>query len=319
MNRKACLLVCGLSLSAVLFTGCGNNNNDNDVTTKNTGRVNRLSTHNEDGYNDRRILTRSARDNEGLLGTRNNTGRYGVNNVDNDTTRVDNDMRRAGRNLGDATRDVGRGIANTTREVGDDLGDAARGLMGMGTRDNDYRNRNGTTGAGRNVGDAARDLGTGIVGTTREAGRDLGRAGRNLVGMNGNGMTGGNGTTNGYGTNVTGNGTGTGTYSMTGNNGTRLNATTNNQNELKLGSLTIVANRGGNNGRGGNGMTGNLSGQSGRETSMRNTGEGLVLQVTDAKSIEAIRRVNQQLSGTNAKTKARSIAEDIKYILRHAK
>ncbi|WP_183603638.1 hypothetical protein [Paenibacillus phyllosphaerae] len=314
MNQKACLLACGLSLTAMLFTGCANDTNDNNnVTTKNTGRG-RMITHNVDNnnnYNGGNYTTRST-------GYRS----YGVTTRDN----MDN-----GRTLGEATRDLGRGIANTTRNVGDDIGEAARDLTGMDNRNNTrYGARNGYGNdmnnagdnmrqAGRDLGDAARNVGRGTVNATRDIGNNLGQAARDLTGIGENGRN----TTRSYGMNGTGTGTGLGTLGTDmgnraganrGTTGTTMNGATN-QDALVLGNLVIYAGKG-NKGTG-TGTTGGTAAGNGNLTG--GNGGQVTMTVTDQKSIDAIHRVNKSLSGNNAKAKASTIASDIRYILKHAK
>lgn len=124
MRKKIALIACTVGLTSALFAGCGNNdNNDDNVTTNNVDRMNR---YNVNSLNDG--------DNYRYQGNRyNGYNGYGYT----PGTMLYN----AGQNIGDATRDLGRGAVNMTQDAGRAIGNAASELTDMNPSRNGYGHR----------------------------------------------------------------------------------------------------------------------------------------------------------------------------------
>ncbi|MFC4098722.1 hypothetical protein [Paenibacillus xanthanilyticus] len=307
MNQKAYLLLCSLSVSAMLFTGCANDNGNNGnqggangTQANNAGQGHRIATHD---------ANHAGRGTTGTTGTGTGTGTNMMGTVGTDTDRT-----------GPTEGTTGFGTTGTG------AGTAAGNRIGTGSLGN-AASQMGMQAANQGNNQLVLELGsiviTGVTGQTRGLGADIGS------GMTANG-------TNSYAGNpmysnrmyslksVT-SGSGASAYNTTptGTTGTGANG---NYDTGRMGNQT--------NTYAGNPMYSNRmyslksvtsgSGATAYSTTPKGTGslggEGVaLLQVTDAKSIQAIQRVNRNLSSSNPKAKATAIAKDIRYILNHAK
>ena len=322
LNLKAISLACVIGLSTFVFSGCGNNNdnNRNDTTGNNgtntsmkarstnrgtaidpmTGSRNGDATSNYRNYR--------ATDNGNVNGNGNGTGNgrgglFGtgiMNGVD------ENNMN--GRGLfGNGTNNGSRNGNDMGMGNGNGTGNGRGGLFGTGIMngvDEDNFNENGLFGNGVN-GDRGGLFGTGIFNGNNDNNGQSGRSGTGMNGIRSNGA----GTSDSIGQ--------SGRMSAQANRGsgngltTGLNDRSQEYNDaLVLGNLVIIGIDGDTGlGRGASTQAGNLTGTSTQH----------VLHVTNPQAIKALERVKQQLELGNETQNTDKLAKDLAMVLKHAK
>jgi hypothetical protein len=311
LNLKAISLACVIGLSTLVFSGCGNNNDNNkNGTTGNNGTntsmkarsVNRgttidpmTSTRNGNGTTNYRVMDNGngngiGNGRGGLFGT----GLMNGNNNNNMNGMNGDGLFGNGANNGNRNgNDMGMGNGN---------GYGRGGLFGTGIMngiDEDNYSRNGLFGNGAN------DNRGGLFGTGMFNGNNdnNGRMGTGMNGIRSNGA----GTSDSFGQ--------SGRMSAQGNRGngtmTGLNDRSQEYNDaLVLGNLVIVGIDGDTSlGRGASTQAGNVTGSSAQH----------VLHVTNPQALKALQRVKQQLEIGNETQNTDKLAKDLATVLKHAK
>lgn len=317
MNLKAISLACVIGLSTLVFSGCGNNNDNNrNDTTGNNGTntsmkarsTNRgtaidpmTGTRNGDATSNYRNYR--AMDNGNVNGNGTGNGRGGLfgtgimNGVDENNMNG-NGLFGNGTNNNRNGNDMGMGTGN---------GYGRGGLFGTGIMngiDEDNYSRNGIFGNGANDNRGGL-FGTGIFNGNNDNNGQSGRMGTGMNGIRSNGA----GTSDSVGQ--------SGRMSAQSNRGngngmmTGLNDRSQEYNDaLVLGSLVIVGIDGDTSlGRGASTQAGNVTGSSAQH----------VLHVTNPQAIKALERVKQQLEIGNETQNTDKLAKDLAMVLKHAK